>query len=321
MAERPKPLTDKELDVFLRKRYYADGGFQGVSALHTHLPKGAASKARISKWISQQDVGRYMQSPPPRATFAHFDEDKPDSIHQADLLFLPHDKVGRVTYKYALTLVDIASRFKAARPLTSKRADEVAKAFANIYRTGPLSWPKTLMVDDGHEFKGEVSTLLGKHGVNIRRAQPGHHRSQAFVESFNRVLAERLFRKQAHEELGSGRDNREWVSTLPAVVADMNATPTRLTNLPPVEAVNMSRVPLVARKKTPPEAPLAIGAMVYIATNEEDPKDTGRRRATDPWWTHKPYPIQRRVSGPQQPLLYYTPFSKHGFTRSQLRPA
>ena len=155
--------------------------------------------------------------------------------HQADLLFLPHDKVGRVTYKYALTLVDIASRFKAARPLTSKRADEVAKAFANIYRTGPLSWPKTLMVDDGHEFKGEVSTLLGKHGVNIRRAQPGHHRSQAFVESFNRVLAERLFRKQAHEELGSGRDNREWVSTLPAVVADMNATPTRLTNLPPVE--------------------------------------------------------------------------------------
>ena len=318
MAER---LTDKELDMFLRKRYYADGGFQGVSALHTHLPKGAASKARISKWISQQDVGRYMQSPPPRATFTHFDEDKPDSIHQADLLFLPHDKVGRVTYKYALTLVDIASRFKAARPLTSKRADEVAKAFANIYKTGPLSWPKTLMVDDGHEFKGEVSTLLGKHGVNIRRAQPGHHRSQAFVESFNRVLAERLFRKQAHEELGSGRDNREWVSTLPAVVADMNATPTRLTNLPPVEAVNMSRVPLVTRKKNPPEAPLAIGAMVYIATNEEDPKDTGRRRATDPWWTHKPYPIQRRVSGPQQPLLYYTPFSKHGFTRSQLRPA
>ena len=63
------------------------------------------------------------------------------------------------------------------------------------------------MVDDGHEFKGAVAKLLSKHNVQIRRADPGHHRSQAFVESFNRRLAERIFRKQAQEELYSGRDN------------------------------------------------------------------------------------------------------------------
>ena len=28
---------------------------------------------------------------------------KPNKIHQADLLFLPHDKVGRRTFRYALT--------------------------------------------------------------------------------------------------------------------------------------------------------------------------------------------------------------------------
>ncbi|KAK3798492.1 hypothetical protein RRG08_051474 [Elysia crispata] len=160
---------------------------------------------------------------------------------------------------------------------------------------------------------------MTKHRVTVRRAQPGHHRSQAFVESFNRRLAERLFRNQAQQELDTGRDSREWVVELPTVEADMNDTVTRMTGLPPVEAVGVARVPLVAKKTPLPETLLPIGTLVYIATNEEDPKDVGRRRATDTWWTHKPYPILRRVSEPGQPVLDYTAFSKHGFTRSQLR--
>ena len=43
---------------------------------------------------------------------------------QADLLFLPHNPVGRgrnrKTYKYTLTVIDVASRFKEAELLTSK---------------------------------------------------------------------------------------------------------------------------------------------------------------------------------------------------------
>ena len=49
-----------------------------------------------------------------------FEVATPNSVHQADLLFLPHDKLRRKTYKYALTVVDIASRYKEAEPLTSK---------------------------------------------------------------------------------------------------------------------------------------------------------------------------------------------------------
>jgi IS30 family transposase len=161
-------LTAKVLDETLRRIYYVDGGFQGISALHSKLRKGEASKERVRKWISQQEVGRYMQTKPPKEIFARFTENRPNAIHQADLLFLPHDRVGRRTYKYALTLVDVASRYKAARPLTSKLASEVANAFASIYKDGPLTYPKTLMVDDGHEFKGAVTKLLGKYEVRIR---------------------------------------------------------------------------------------------------------------------------------------------------------
>ena len=63
---------------------------------------------------------------------------------QADLLFLLHDKLprGRKVFKYALTVVDIASRYKEAEPLTSKDSAEVAKAFQAIYRRSPLTWPQ-----------------------------------------------------------------------------------------------------------------------------------------------------------------------------------
>ena len=73
--------------------------------------------------------------------------------------FLPHDKLphGRKVYKYALTVVDVASRYKAAEPLTSKESDEVSKAFQRIYKRGPLKWPQLLQVDPGREFMGAVT--------------------------------------------------------------------------------------------------------------------------------------------------------------------
>ena len=59
-----------------------------------------------------------------------FDEDRPNAVHQADLLCLPHDRVGigrkAKTFRYALTIVDGASRYKEAEPLTEKSAAEVA---------------------------------------------------------------------------------------------------------------------------------------------------------------------------------------------------
>ena len=82
----------------------------------------------------------------------------PNRVHQADL-FLPHDKLprGRKVFKYALTVVDVASHFKDAEPLTSKNSDEVTLAFQKIYNRSPLEWPEMLQVDPGREFMGAVT--------------------------------------------------------------------------------------------------------------------------------------------------------------------
>ena len=57
-------------------------------------------------------------------------------------------------------MVDVASRYKEAEPLTTKEAKEVATALERIYSRGPLKWPKLLQVDPGREFMGAVNQLL-----------------------------------------------------------------------------------------------------------------------------------------------------------------
>ena len=158
------------------------------------------------------------------------------SVHQADL-FLPHDKLRRKTYKYALTVVDIASRYKEAEPLTSKHSNEVARAFQAIYKHGPLTWPQMLQVDPGREFMGGVTKEMEKHKTYIRRDRTEIHRDQAIVERFNRTLAERLFGHQyAVEMLHAGRST-VWVKRLPDVVNALNNEVTRLTGKKPASAI------------------------------------------------------------------------------------
>ena len=108
---------------------------------------------------------------------------KPNDIHQSDLLSLPHDKFKKKTYKYALNIVDVASRYKGSHQLTSNYAKEVAQAFQWIYENTPLNYPKTLIVDDGKEFYGDTTKLMEKHDVIIQRGDPSQHCSQRIVES------------------------------------------------------------------------------------------------------------------------------------------
>ena len=58
---------------------------------------------------------------------------KPNDIHQADILYLPHDKYEKKIYKYALNIVDVSSTYKGSYQLTTKISKEVAQVFQWIY--------------------------------------------------------------------------------------------------------------------------------------------------------------------------------------------
>ena len=89
-------------------------------------------------------------------------------MHQFDLLYMPSDPLYGNKYKYILAGIDAASRYKVARLLRTKQVRDVAEMIADIYKVGPLTYPKIFQCDNGSEFKGEVTKMLEKQEIKIR---------------------------------------------------------------------------------------------------------------------------------------------------------
>ena len=92
--------------------------------------------------------------------------------------------------------MDVSSRCKGLYQLTTKNSKEAVPAFQWIFENTPLTYPKTLIINDGKEFYGDTTKLMEKHDVMIQRGDPSQHRSQGIMERFNRTLADRLFSYQ-----------------------------------------------------------------------------------------------------------------------------
>ena len=164
------------MDGKLAKIYYGPEGYwKGISAIKRLAEATKVSEETSKKWLVKQALWQIFLPAPKRIPRPRFDVSTPNKVHQADLLFLPHDKLprGGKIFKYALTVVDVASRYKEAEPLTSKSSDEVAKAFQTVYKRSPLTWPEMLQVDPGREFMGAVTKEMENHKTFIRRKR-GH---------------------------------------------------------------------------------------------------------------------------------------------------
>ena len=185
------------MDKKFNQTYYSDEGYwRGKSAIQKLSKATGSTKVEAEKWLLKQPLYQiYLPAPKyihrPNASMSLFA--KPNDIHQSDLLSLPHNKFKKKTYKYALNIVDIASRYKGSYQLTTKNSKEVAQAFQWIYENTPLAYPKTLIVDDGKDFYGDTTKLMEKHDVIMQHGDPSQHRSQGIVERFNTTLADRLF--------------------------------------------------------------------------------------------------------------------------------
>ena len=92
-----------------------------------------------------------------------------------------------------LTVVDVASGYREAEPLTSKNSDEVAQAFQKIYKGSPMKWQGMWRLTLGANSWALLQKKWKTTKTYIRRGRAEIHRDQAIVEHFNRSLAKRLF--------------------------------------------------------------------------------------------------------------------------------
>ena len=176
-----------------------------------------------------------------------------------------------------------------------------------------MTYPKTLIIDDGKEFYGDTTKLMGKHDVMIQHGDPSQHRSQRIVERFNRTLADRLFSYQYHKELEDpSKSNREWVSRPQNVVSVLNNEKTRLIGMKPVDAIKETLVEqgFSLPTKEHEEKLLDVGTKVrYLYESGELEgqiyKGERRKRSTDPIWSVDVCKIKDRHVQKQQPTLYY----------------
>ena len=179
------------MEAKLSKIHYSPQGYwKGLAAVKKLSTVAKVSEEVAKKWLAKQALWQIYLPAPRYIPRPKFDVSLPNTVHQADLLFLPHDKLphGKKIDKFSLTVVDVASRYKAAEPLTSKESDEVSKAFQRIYKRGTLKWPQLLQVDPGREFMGSVTRVMENNKTAIRRWRTEIHRDQAIVERFNRTL-------------------------------------------------------------------------------------------------------------------------------------
>ena len=190
---------------------------------------------------------------------------------------MPHNLFEGNMYKYILTGVDVASSYKVARPLRIKKPSEVVFVLEAIYK-------KTFQCDNAFEFKSQVTKLLEKHNVEIRRATTKYkHTHTAFVEAFNKELAKLLFKPMDAQELQDPEKvSTIWVKNLNKTVNKMNNTVSSMIGMKPKDAIKLDTVPL--DKTYPKETVLPKdGLYRYLYQPGEQHGDQTRRAANLIW--------------------------------------
>ena len=261
---------------------------------------------KVKLWVANQALWQVHVPPPKRIDHPHFYVTEVNKMHQADLMYLPHDKVYQNTYKYTLQVIDVASRYKVSRPLKTKRASEVAEMLKDVYKKGPLRHPQELHVDNGTEFKADVLKLMKERDVKVISATTKyHHNFTAFVERFNKTLGERLFKAQDAQELQNPtKDSKIWVKYLQKAVTRLNNEKTQMLGMTPAKAVKLDRVELKV-KPYPEEKVLPEDGLYRYLYQPGELEGGDRRRATDMIWSWNPVRIDRIVENEGQRVLYY----------------
>ena len=222
-------------------------------------------------------------SPPKHVDRPHYEVMIPDEMRQFDLLYMSSDTLYGNKYKYILSGTDVASRYKVARPSRTKQAKDVAAMIADIYKVGPLTYPKIFQCDNSSEFKTEVTKTLEKHEVTIRRTTTKcKHTHTAFVKVLNEILTEQLFKVQDAQELNDpNKISSTWVKYLYGLADKLNDTETQMIRMKQKDAIKLNQVPLVNQENYLREDTLPEDGLYHYLLQPSEEHDDQRKRATD----------------------------------------
>jgi len=90
-----KAICKQTMDAKLQHIYYSPKGYwRGLAAVKKLAAAAKVSEADARSWLKKQAIWQIYLPAPRQIPRPVFDEDEPNAVHQADLLYLPHDRVG-----------------------------------------------------------------------------------------------------------------------------------------------------------------------------------------------------------------------------------
>ena len=139
------------------------------------------------------------------------------------------------------------------------------------------------------------------------------HTHTAFAESFNKILAENLFKIQDAQELNDPEVvATTWVKHLYNLEDRLNDTKTEMTGMKPNVAIKLDEVKLKKQEDYPPEELLPEdGLYRYLLQPGEEHGDQRKRvntkfyKSTDRIWSKKTYRLREVIEESGNRVMYY----------------
>ena len=150
----------------------------------------------------------------------------PYELFAVDLMDLPRSRKGN---KCILVGIDLFSKYGYAIPLKSKKSAVVARALESRVLAATPRTPKTILSDNGPEFRGgPFHDLLQRYGIAHDNSVPYVPSTNGAVERLNQTLRSRLA-TVCHN------DTRNWDKKLFEVIAQYNRSPHSETQKAPAD--------------------------------------------------------------------------------------
>lgn len=232
------------MEQTLKELYYDPKSPAGFGSVAKLAKASGYSKAKVKTWLKAQPtytLHRQARKHYPTRKYIVHDIDEQWQADLADVALIARENDG---YRFILTVIDIFSRYAWARPLKSKRGEEVAAAFQDIFREGRI--PKRIQTDQGKEFENRhVLSLFHQYNIELFSVKSAY--KAALVERFNRTLKHKMWRYFTMST------QQNWTRVLQDIVYSYNHSVHRTLGCKPadVTASNAGEVREKAFKRPP----------------------------------------------------------------------
>ena len=214
------------------KRWYTDpalpGSFQGVDKIYhgTQAEGLDVNRRDIEDTLRKEEsytINRKIvrKFPRNRVIVSGF-----DALWESDLADLTLIAKANDGYKYVLVIIDVFSRYMWMRPLKTKHAKEIVRAFKSVLAEGRQ--PRSLRTDSGSEFRnGVVVTYLKNEGIHHYTT---HNETQAnYAERVIKTIKSKIYRYLIKN------NTQRHIDVLEALGESYNKTKHRMLGRPPIE--------------------------------------------------------------------------------------